>query len=218
MGITHVMKNADIRRTGVSALTNEELLILDIAAIDGGRRRQYRHAVFSEQWNYPSHGFDDETLVQTLDRFETEGFVTSKTSFDRHGHPDRTVRLTEVGGSLWESERLPDWPRYVSDIYPRNRISIYGYSAETCQRYFAVACESGLVNYNNGRVITAVSQRRLIYWRPSQAVHLLCARGAELPGTSFNIDWDYFESHRSWWRFPNEIGTLWPTEGNSKPG
>lgn len=207
------------RRTGTSTLTDAELAILDIAAMGIARRRQYRDAIFREQWNRPSHGLDDETLVRALHRFEVEGLITSEACYDRHERPDRTVRLTAAGGGLWESERLPDWLRYVTDRYPENRISIYGYSAETCDRYFQVACEANLVNYHGGRIRRAAANRPLIYWRPTQQVHLLSAAVTEpLPGSLCHTDWNLFELHRSWWRSPNEIATFWSTENDSRKG
>lgn len=205
------------RRTGVTPLTDAELTIIDIAAMGIARRRLYRDSIFREQWNRPSHGLDDKTLVKTLHRFETEGLVTSEACYDRHGRPDRTVRLTEVGGSLWESERLPDWMRYVTDIYSENRISLYGYSADTCERYFQVACDAGLINYNGGRIRLAVADRQLIYWRSPQPVHLLCAAVTEGPDGTVNFaDWSFFETHRSWWRFPDEIATFWSSDTDAQ--
>lgn len=201
------------RRTGASELTDAELIIIDIAAMCVARRRLYRNLYFVEQWNRPSHGLDDETLVETLDRFETEGLIISEACSDHRGRPDRTVRLSEAGGSLWISERRPDWMRYVDDISPHNRISIYGYSADTCERYFQVACDSGLINHNGGRIRRAVANRQLIYWRPPQPVHLLCAPVAnESSGTILDVNWSHFELHRIWWRFPNEIATFWSNE------
>jgi len=201
------------RRTGVSELTDAELIIIDIAAMDVVGRRFYRNSIFAEQWNLPPHGLDDEALVKTLDRFETEGLISSEACDDYRGRPDRTVRLTDAGGSLWESERRPDWLRYATHIYPMNRISICGYSAETCDRYFQVACDSGLINYNGGRIRRAVANRQLIYWRPPQPVHLLCAHVAkESSGTFLDVNWSYFELHRTWWRFPNESATFWSNE------
>lgn len=197
------------RRSGMSDLTGAELVILDIAATVGSRRRLYRDSVFVQQWNCPSHGLNDETLVRTLHRFETEGIITSEACYDRQGRPDRTVRLTEVGGSLWESERLPDWMRYATDIHPGNRISIYGYAADTCERFFQVACDANYVIYAGGRIRRAVAERKLIYWRPAHPVYLLCAAVAKEPWSLGRTDWSYFESNRSWWRFANEIATFW---------
>jgi len=199
-----------MRRTCVSSLTDAELLIFDCAFDGVAGRRLYRDTVFAQQWNRPSHGFDDETLVKTLHRFETEGLITSEAFYNSRGYPDRTVRLTEAGGALWESERVPDWSRYVTDMHPKNRISVYGYTAEACDRYFQVACDAGLINYVGGRIRRAVAQRDLIYWRPVQPVYLLCAAVAKREERQGQfVDWSYFESHRSWWRFADEIATFW---------
>ena len=208
------MASQTSRRTGASELSDAELIIIDIAAMGIAPSRLYRDSDFVAQWNCLSHGLDDKTLFSTLDRFETEGLITSEAYFDRPGRPDRTVRLTVAGGSLWESERLPDWMRYVSDVLPPNRFSIYGYSADTCERYFQVACDAGLINYSGGRIRRAVADRQLIYWRPPQPVHLLCAPVTE-DRWNLDTDWSYFESHRSWWRFPHEIATFWSNYTNS---
>src|SRR5690242_15904742 len=109
------------RRTGVSNLTDAELLILDIAANLGGTRRLFRREVFPYQYNCPTHGLDDATLNQTLDRFETQGWLTGE-NFEVPGSgTDRSIRVTPAGGQLWEAERLPDWTRHVMEVYGRTR-------------------------------------------------------------------------------------------------
>lgn len=216
---TNLMTLQAPRRTGVSTLSDAELLLFDCAFNGVAGRRLFRHAVFPQQWNRTSHGLDDETLVKAFHRFETEGLITSEAFYNARGRPDRTVQLTEAGGALWESERLPDWNRFVTDMYPGNRVSIYGHTADTCDRYFQVACDAGLINYVGGRIRRAVAQRNLIYWRPVQPVYLLCAAVAKVQTSQFHCtDWSYFESQRSWWRFADEIGKFWHTEGNAELG
>ena len=106
-----------------------------------------------------------------MHRFETEGLISSEAFYDSRGNPYRTVRLTEVGGALWESERLPDWNLYVTDMHPKNRISIFGHTADTCDRYFQVARDAGLINYDGGRIRRGGRSPR---------PHLLAARSAGL--------------------------------------
>ena len=170
------MLSQTVRRTAVTSLSDAELVIIDVAAMCIARRRHYKDSIFREQWNRPSHGLDDKTLLRTLHRFEAEGLITSEACYDQHGRPDRTVKLTRTGGALWESERLPDWERYVMDMYSRRRIAIYSYTRETCERYFHAACDCKLIVYDGGTIRHAVANRSLVYWRTPQPVHLLSAR------------------------------------------
>lgn len=195
------------RRTGVTNLTDAELTLLDIAAMYVARGSMYADLHFVERWNRPSHGLDNRTLLRTLARFEAEGLIIAEPVTNPHGRPDVTIRLTPAGGALWELERKPDWLRYVEDVYRRSWVAIYGYSREACERYFEVACEAQLFRYEGGRIRQAVANRRLVYWRPAQPVYLLGAKSVE-DQTDCDTDWAYFESRRTWWRFPDEIGTL----------
>jgi hypothetical protein len=203
------MQPLNLHRTGVTSLTDAELIILDIAALRIASRQQYRDETFVEMWDYPSHGLDDETLGQTLDRFTVQGIMTDEPFFNRYyrRRDDPTIRLTELGGAFWESERRPNWMRYIHDFRPFNLISIFGYSAEMCQRYFDVVRESNLINYDSGTVMKAVGMRRLIYWRVPQPVHILCALIVNGSGRGIP-SWSYFKSQRVWWRFPNELITV----------
>lgn len=206
-------------RTGVSKLTDAELILFDCAFNGVAGQRLFRDAVFAQQWNRTSHGLSDEALFSTFKRFEAEGLISSEAFYDSRGNPDRTVQLTEAGGALWESERLPDWSRYVTDMYPQNRISIYGHTPNVCDLYFHVACEASLINYCEGRIRRGVALRKLIYWRPAQPVYLLSAAVAKGKDSQYHFtDWTYFESHRVWWRFADEIATLRQRIGSPEIG
>lgn len=200
-------------RTGVTDLTDAELLLFDIIATRGGTYRVFHPDVFPLQYNYPSHELDAQTLVDTLRRFESIGWTGGVNFVDQGSRSNRSIRITNAGAELWEAERRPDWTRFVMEWYgrsigdsARHRVSVLGHSPSVCRQFFDVLCECGFFDYDGGRVLTASAQRRLIYWRPKQTVYLV---SAWLNSWHNPTDWLYFQMHRTWWRFPDEIGTLW---------
>ncbi len=201
-----------IERTGVSALTESELLILDIASTCGGCRRMYHPDVFSKQFNYPSHKLTLAQLTGVLDSFEREGYIVGKEFVDRWGQPDKEVLATAKGGALWETERAPDWSRYLDCLYhgrsghERIRFSIYGHSPQVCGAYFEAACESGLIDFKGGRTKVGIGQCQLIWWRPAQTVYLF---SAWLESWNCHAEWSLLETKRCWWFSPDEISKLW---------
>lgn len=202
-----------IARTASTSFSDTELLILDAAAMDGGLRSMYLQDRFSSQFNFPSHRLDDDSLNATLDRWERSGWITGEARTNRHGVADRTVWLTAAGGQLWESERKPDWSRYVADWYnpwrmggERPRVSIFGHSASICKSFFRAGCQSGFFDYRGGKTACGKGRRQLIKWRRPQTVFLL---SAWLERTDSPTDWSLLEMKRCWWRFPNEIAKFW---------
>lgn len=202
-----------LTRSGATKFSDSELLILDQIAMLGGVRRMYLNDVFPLQFNCPEHGLDDQSLLQTLDRFEADGITIGETTRNYHGKPDRTVRITDSGAALWESERKPDWTRYVTESYRRSRpnsekhrVVIRGHSPLVCRAFFDAGVQSGFLDYRGGRIGTGVGKCSLIYWRAPQNVYMLSAWiESHLPVA----DWGHFEMKRCWWRFADEIGKLW---------
>lgn len=205
-----------IPRTGISELTDSELLLLDIAALDGGLRSFFLREIFPMQYNYPSHDLPDELLHETLDRFEQKGIITGEDCLNYDSQPDRRIRLTSTGGALWESERLPDWSRFVTDSYSDRYIKIYGHSASICEAFFEVARYTNLIQYRGGLVKKVSGHRRLVYWRDQQTIHCLAAR-IVCEENWPRWDYRYFEEDRCWWRFANEIGKFWSDKERSFP-
>lgn len=199
-------------RTGVSTLTDSELLILDMAATLGGCRKMYHPEVFPYRFNYPSHELTLTQVNDVLDRFEREGLITGDEFIDRFGNRDKEVLATHKGGELWETERNPDWSRYLDCRYQardgkdRIRVSIYGHSGKVCKDYFDAACDSGVLDYRGGRICHAVGCRPLIWWRPTQTVYML---SAWLESWTCRPDWSNLEMKRSWWYSPDEISKFW---------
>ena len=191
-----------INRTETTGLSDSELLILDKVAMLGGLRSMYFNDVFPLQFNCPEHGLDDDSLVSTLNRLESNGILTGRSIKTRHGRPDRTIRVTEHGGSVWESERKPDWTRYVTEYYgssrpnsQRHRVTILGHSPVICRSFFNVGIQCGFLDYRNGPMATGTGMRNLVYWRPNQNVFMLSAWVESLHSTT---DWDDFETKRTW--------------------
>lgn len=208
----HEMQD-ELRRTGVTDLTDAELILFDIIATMGGTHRFFHPKVFPLQFNYPSHELEERTLTETLNRFESFGWTRGEDFIDQWSRPDRSIRITGLGAGLWGSERKPDWSRFVMDWYgrsiadtERHRVAILGHSQSVCREFFDVSCDCGFFDYDGGRVVTASAPRQLVYWREQQRVYLV---SAWLNSWHSPADWAYFQEHRTWWRFPDEIGTLW---------
>ncbi|QDT10968.1 hypothetical protein K239x_29610 [Planctomycetes bacterium K23_9] len=202
-----------LRRTHATELTDAELILFDIIATRGGTRRYFHPDVFPLQYNYPSHGFTPNDLSAALNRFEASGWATGSDFIDRHSKSDREISITDAGARLWESERQPDWSRLVMEWYgrsrpntERHRVSVLGHSHAICQRFFDVSCECGFFDYDLGPVVSRMANRKLIYWRPVQPVYLI---SGWLNSWHGRADWEHFQRERVWWRFADEIGTLW---------
>lgn len=209
------------RRTGVSGLMDAELELLDAVFFRYGSRAVLRAGVFSGQYNRPCHGLSDQALQTILDRFEKEGWTTGRDYASPWSASDRTVEMTPAGGLIWESERRPEWTRYVikrgaSGIFnapTRHRVAIYGFSPNVVRSFFDVGSACRFFAVNIGPVRTAVAMRQLIYWRPAQPVYLLSSWllswSMRVDWPHLSVDWPLMEQDRSWWRFPDEIGKLW---------
>jgi hypothetical protein len=205
--------NNKSRRTGVTDLTDAELEVLDQVAMGSGGRASFRAGVFSEQYNRPFHGLDEEALKASFDRFENLGWTTGRDLSSHWSASDRSVEITAGGGILWESERLPDWTRLVTDVYgrrrpgsQRHRVSIIAHSPAFARAFFDAGCQSGFFAFSRGPLRAFSGYRRLIYWKLPQRVHVF---SAWLELWHSPTDWSLMESNRCWWRFPDEIGTLW---------
>lgn len=204
---------SDFRRTGGTDLTDAELLLFDIIATMGGTYRFFHPDIFPLQYNYPSHELDTEALRETLHRFESLGWTSGEDYIDHWSRRDRSIRITDAGARLWESERKPDWSRFVMDWYGRSvsdtgrhRVSVLGHSRSICRTFFDVSCDCGFFDFDGGRVVTARATRQIVYWRKEQTVYLV---SAWLNSWCSPTDWNYFQRRRIWWRFPGEIGILW---------
>jgi hypothetical protein len=150
-------------------------------------------------------------LFRTLDHFESLGLTTGRDYSSPWSETDRSVELTNKGGQLWESERLPDWNRFILDsgggcIPTRHRAAIYGYSPMSIREFFDVGTSCGFFGVSTGPIRTAAAARKLIYWRPPQTVYLL---SCWIEASNSEIDSERMESLRTWWRIPDEIGALW---------
>ncbi len=185
-------------------------MLLDIAAVfGGGTRTSYAPEIFPDRFNCKSHGLNHSDLNCALAHLEANGWLSGEDSVNSASEPDRSYRLTTSGGSCWESERLPDWTRYVIEWYggrKRSRVKIFGHSLAMCNAFYQVSCACGFLASETQKIYWAEATRQLIYWRPPQRVFILSAWLSE---RSLRTDWSHFEMKRCWWRFPEDIRKLW---------
>ncbi len=188
--------------------------MLDMAIWRWGSRASYRSEVFAAQYNRPCHGLDDAALFKTLGRFEERGWTTGRAYSSPWSESDRSVEIAPAGGQVWESERLPDWGRYVMDSgggwhclkRTRHRVSIYGHSPAIIREFFDIGSTCGFFGVSAGPVRSAVATRQWIYWKPARPLFLL---SSWIESWNQAEDCERMESMRTWWRFPDEIGKIW---------
>jgi len=197
-----------IRRTHATALTDDELYLLDVMFNGGVRFRHVRREVFGDHWNCQSHGMDDDQLRETLNRWVESRFLTARSS-----DGDTYFYLTSDGGRQWEMERLPAWNRYVQAWVTETHsgrpcVSIAASTPETRDDCWTVGREVGMWAYSNGRMKTAtVENHALISWKPFLPVYILVAA---LDDWDSEVDWVGWERQRTFWRNVKENAKFWP--------
>src|SRR5688572_15319821 len=67
---------AKLYRTGVTSLTDDELLILDVIFSAGAMPRSLSRQYFKEQWNAEPHKLEDRALAETLRTWLKSGIIS----------------------------------------------------------------------------------------------------------------------------------------------
>jgi hypothetical protein len=227
----------NLRRTHATSLSDDQLTLLDVlfncTPPRGALLKDYIYGQFLRR-----HSLEDEEVDSTLDGFLRQGWLSlTRVPLDGsrlQGQPCFT--MTTEGGRIWESERRPNWSRYLIDIYggvpiEKESISIISTMAETGQncwrigfgtRYF----DHGLSDrYRPGRFRqTIIRDYELLPWKTFDKLHVLVGI-LEEPTESFEsqvtcddysirrAEWEAniaeWELRRTWWRDVGELAKFW---------
>jgi len=96
-------------RTGITKLSDDELVLLDIVAIHTVLPQMLRVSVFEATWALGyCHSINDFSLKQAIKNLRRRGLI----AFDR-SRGDARICATSRGGKAWASERLPIWNLFV---------------------------------------------------------------------------------------------------------
>lgn len=202
--MTHPAEQLGVRRTSSTALTDDELCVLDFAVTLGHPLvRHLDQGAYSAHMNVPyTHGASTETTLHAL----LLGMVAS-------GHlavvepgtdlaPQRRLWLTERGLEAWECERRPDWTKVLLDSLADSVLSVLSPSQELNCAFLAVAQEAGLHDFV-GRFGHRPASFEIVPHKRLDGVESRC-RIAD--GPSWRADWGLYEARRTWWRTLGELG------------
>jgi hypothetical protein len=134
-------------------------------------------------------------------------------TFDGRGRRDgRSYGMTEEGGRLWELEREPPWSRFCHDERWEGDnpleawVVVKSFSLETGRAFLDVAERCGLYAIDPDTWAESVSETEAVLpWKCCPVMYVIQASFIEAVG---EIDWSYYERHRTWWRTISELATL----------
>jgi len=198
-------------RTGLSSLSDGELIILDCLFDCRCEFRLLCNSHFKPQWNLPySHNLDDEALRTTLASLCERGILASEKARGRI-----VFGMTPAGGEIWSSERRPNWDRFCTERYAetirgRTMMTVIAVSPtirDDFLHYWPI--------YPARRKTATIADFGLVPWRPFERLHIGIACYAEkrewTPEESA-VDTELQAKHRatlavnrSWWRFVGEL-------------
>lgn len=114
--------------------------------------------------------------------------------------------LTKQGFAAWESERLPDWSRYLYDSTSDDTFTVRSVS-ERIGICFIEACRKcGLLSTAASEAIHSVEKDvELVPWNVFAEVH--CFEISDSRQVSAPVNWPLYESNRIWWRGTFELWT-----------
>ena len=205
------MRKAPLR-THTSDLTDDELILFDFLW-DGDAPQ---HMLYSEaiavHGNTPySHSIPDEQLparfLDLVERGLLRSYAETQHAVRSYGSED-CFGLTKRGFEAWESERLPDWSRYINDSWVNDCLTVAAISAEHGSRFIEICRESGLWDIGEAMPIHSVKTKvSLVEWKTFGEVHYFDIP-TTLDGMRGSVNWTLYESKRSWWRSVSELGAL----------
>jgi hypothetical protein len=200
----------ELYRTHHTALSDCDLLILDVMFDRSVTYRMLTQANFEPTFNAPSHSLSDDDLKAAIQEMLRDNIV--EPSKNRFGD---FLSMTSHGGALWSSERCPVWDRYCTESYPaviqgRTIMSVKAVSAGVRDDFLRLWPEYP------ARCRTArIRDTGLIGWHPFGHIHVGLASYDEPREWSCDEHDDWLKQHRahverveterSWWRTVGEL-------------
>ena len=210
-GIIILPPSALPNRTGISELTDNELLLFDMLFDSNANATQMSSSVYAEHMNCEyNHTLDDETLQRTLDS------LTSRKLIHPVGNSKMTdsvvYSLTGTGGKLWEIERKPDWLRYVATsqkalgCFPTASIVALCIDEQIGRLCLGAMFASGIITPTKTIRVRELHSRRLVSWKTFSPVYALrCQTSDHVNHWHRSVDLDVYEHSRCWWRSISEL-------------
>lgn len=207
-----------LRRTGITELADDELLLFDALFACPWPVRALRQAEYGYHLcvDY-SHGLDDATLKARIVDLADRGLIDVQIEDPAPHRGWEYCGLTPAGGALWELEREPDWNKYCSDRQDAEGNYVFDAYCEQA----AVACmhayeAAGFVAFDLAKAAChrfEPGERRrawpLISWKESSLDYSIVVPGEYRVRQPHEVDMSAeYESRRWWWRIIGELATL----------
>ena len=200
---------SSLKRTNKTKLLEEELLILDVLFDSRDTFESLVKENYASWHNLPySHNLETSFLREIIDKLINNDIIKSYPTGNKVFYA-----LTETGGILWEAERAADWERYCIDSSTVEEngngiLSVESPSITTAQAFLVRARDCLLYKFNQDDFeTTTLSERRIstVEWRTFPTVYSLSVETYPLPEINV-VDWNQYESKRTWWRSLTELG------------
>jgi hypothetical protein len=209
-------------RTGVTWLTDDQLILLDALFDLRAGFGLLRRDSFEVQWNFGyAHALDDAALACNLRWLCEHGALAAEGDGDR-----ACYQMTHSGGELWSRERCPVWERFCVDRYrttPRGRtlLSVMATAPGVRDDFLKLWPEATPLR----RRTAVFADHQLIEWRPPGRVYVGLATYEE-PHQWTSAEYFVWaelqrerrarlERERSWWRNVLELQRFLP--GRAEP-
>lgn len=191
-------------RTGNTELSDDELLLFDFLWWIHVPRHFLYSDVYSIHMNVAyTHSMSNNEMDHTI-----QSLLERKLIVNRIESPD-SFTLTPLGGSLWESERQPNWETYISDQGSHNekRFTCVALNDTIGRLFIAGMFASGLIVPTSQIKCRAIYNYWLTPWKRMESAKLIRAEIRGQEPIEFT-DWDPYELGRVWWRSVSELDTI----------
>ena len=172
---------------------------------------------FVDSFNYYPHSLNRDEFINTINVLIENGYLKCRIEDSiRSKRIIITLGMTELGGNLWEKERLPIWDNFIFDLIDHKedegiQITLYSPSIDTIRSYIEVSTECNL--YELRHIIKIVENKMngdyfcLIPWKHFTQIYevviFMNQRGIKNHQT--DVDWQYFAKHKYWWKDVNDL-------------
>ena len=195
-------------------MSDDELMILDFLALDGGVPLDSLYAEnYSLHRNTPySHNITHQELPSVLADMQKRGLISSYVWF--HKKQRRTIyEITLLGGEQWESERTPVWRRLCLDSHEfgeNGELLSFRCVDQEIGRTFAEVClQAQLYNFplHELRLTIAPSDDPcpLSPWKTFPREFVWTVRPYPESEEYVATDWALYHQNRCWWRDLDEL-------------
>lgn len=152
-----------------------------------------------------SHGLTGHQLQVTLDRMKRRGLITISSEAD---DAESAVTLTPVGGDQWSLERAPVWDRFIFEngSLSGERFTVVAANESISRRYIGSRIAAGIEVQAGPIGVRRGVSLSLIPWKRFQ--NMVVLRLARERSTNRHVDWDVYESMRTWWTSLAELSKL----------